>query len=117
MVEAGAALSALVELTATHATEMLPHSVYVSSLLDYIDTFQGSQLQAVYEVFSDLAVAAFTQRSQADESSIDGVCLPSHDGIHSHHLYRWFTSHAASYPVCSVLFCVRTTHAPWCGQG
>jgi hypothetical protein len=83
MVEAGAALNALVELTATQAAEMLPHSVYVSSLLDYLDAFQGAQLQAVFEVFSDLAVAAFTQHSQADESSIDGVCLALYASIHS----------------------------------
>jgi hypothetical protein len=109
MVEAGAALNALVKLTATQAVEMLPHSVYVSSLLDYLDAFQAAQLQAVFEVFSDLAVAAFTQHSQADESSIDGVYLPLHDDIHSNHACWWYTSHSASFPVSSVLFSERRT--------
>jgi hypothetical protein len=76
VVEAAAALNALVELAATQAALMLPHSVYVSSLLDYLDAFHGPQLQAVFEVFSDLAVAAFSGSPTDDGARAGPTWLP-----------------------------------------
>ncbi|XP_042440360.1 Fanconi anemia group D2 protein homolog isoform X1 [Zingiber officinale] len=73
--EVCSALETMILVTSKHAEQLVPISSHITGILDYLDGFHEQNLRKVYEVFCQLALAAYSSANSIGSSILNELLI------------------------------------------